>query len=134
MRERAGLTQKGMAIKFNIPQKTIENWEQGVSECPKYVLELIKYKMFKEEMIMNTKINYRWTQRYDQNIPDNNFEATSDCIVTDGIYDFEEYLKDRDINYEVEGNFYFVIDDEGERTGEAFWVTSEEPTDEDLHD
>lgn len=128
------MTQKEMASKFHIPQKTIENWEQGVSECPKYVEELIQYKMFKEEMIMNKKITFRYTSKYNQNIPDNNFEATAADIITDGIYDFQDYLKDRDIEFEIEGDFYFVTDEEGKRTGEAFWIIKEEDTEEDLRE
>lgn len=82
---------------------------------------------------MNNKITFRFTARYDESQPDNNFEATADCIVTDGQYDFSDFLSDRDVNFENEGNYYFVIDDDGERTGEAYWITREEPTDEDLH-
>ena len=33
---------------FNIPYRTIQNWEAGTRQCPEYVVELIKYKLEKE--------------------------------------------------------------------------------------
>lgn len=136
LRVRARLTQQGMAIKFGIPKKTIENWEQGVSSCPNYVEDLIKYKMFKEGMIVNNKITYRYTNRYDDSVPDNNFETGSDCIVTDGVYDFKDFLSDRGVEFEEDSDCdgLFWVTEYGERTGEAFMIIKEEPTDEDLHD
>lgn len=45
----------GMSIQefsdyFNIPRRTIENWEGGQRKPPVYVVELIKYKIDKEEL------------------------------------------------------------------------------------
>ena len=136
LRVRAGLTQQGMAIKFGIPKKTIENWEQGVSSCPNYVEDLIKYKMFKEGMIVNNKITYRHTSRYDNSLPDNNFETEAMNIVTDGVYDFKDFLSDRGVEFEEDSDCdgLFWVTEYGERTGEAYMVIKEEPTDEDLHD
>ncbi len=46
----AGLTQAEMSEKFEIPKRTIENWEAGKRKCPVYVEKLIVEKL--EEIIM----------------------------------------------------------------------------------
>lgn len=51
LRKASGMTQKAFADYFNIPKRTIENWEQGVNEVPKYLIELIEYKLKKEKEI-----------------------------------------------------------------------------------
>lgn len=82
---------------------------------------------------MNKKITYRFSTHFDINQPDWNLDSESSYIVTDGVYDFADYLRDVDVDFEVEDNrFYFVIDDEGERTGECYVITSEEDTNEEL--
>lgn len=40
-RDKAGLTQAEMSEKLNIPKRTIENWESGVTVPPTYVAELV---------------------------------------------------------------------------------------------
>ena len=42
MRALLGLTQVAFSEKYNIPKRTIENWETGKRECPQYVLELLE--------------------------------------------------------------------------------------------
>ena len=69
----------------------------------------------------NTKITYRWN--------DNN---ETDYIVTDGVYDFGDWLNDNGVTYEQDGDVYYVLDDYGKRTGETYTVISEEPTDDEL--
>lgn len=49
-RMRAGLTQAEMSERFEIPKRTIENWETGKRKCPVYVEKLIVEKL--EEIIM----------------------------------------------------------------------------------
>lgn len=48
LRNLAGMTQKGFAEYFGIPQRTVEDWERGVRVPPVYVLELIEYKLKSE--------------------------------------------------------------------------------------
>lgn len=50
LRIRTGMTQKEFAKYFNIPKRTIENWEGGQRTPPPYVVELIKYKIEKEKL------------------------------------------------------------------------------------
>ena len=51
LRKASGMTQKAFADYFNIPKRNIENWEQGVNEVPKYLIELIEYKLLNERII-----------------------------------------------------------------------------------
>lgn len=55
LRKASGMTQKAFAAYFDIPKRTIENWEQGVNEVPKYLLELIEYKLINEKIISNNR-------------------------------------------------------------------------------
>ena len=34
---------------FNIPYRTVQNWELGTRKCPDYVLELMAYKLENEK-------------------------------------------------------------------------------------
>lgn len=131
MRTRLDWNQQYFADYFGIPKRRIEDWEQGVSRCPKYVIDLIEYKLKKEGLIVNNKITFVWARNYDQSQPNNGFGEETDSIVTDGVYDFEDWLSDNDVPFEEEDGVYFVIDEDDERTGEAYMVVSEEPTDED---
>ena len=80
----------------------------------------------------NVKYTFRWTEREDYSIPDNNYTPTADSIVCKPPYNFGHYLSDNGIPYEQEGDTYYVVNDYGERTGEAYWIISEEETDEDI--
>lgn len=42
MRELLGLTQSQFAEKYEIPKRSIENWEGGQRKCPEYVLKLLE--------------------------------------------------------------------------------------------
>lgn len=41
IRRRSGLSQAKFAEKYDIPKRTLENWEQGSRECPEYVYNLL---------------------------------------------------------------------------------------------
>lgn len=46
------MSQKAFAEYFNIPVRTLQDWEANKRVPPVYVTELIKYKLEKENMIM----------------------------------------------------------------------------------
>lgn len=50
LRRRSRMTQKEFAEYFKIPKRTIENWEAGVNKCPLYLLELMEYKLIREDI------------------------------------------------------------------------------------
>jgi hypothetical protein len=84
---------------------------------------------------MNTKITFVSTSEYNDSIPNNNFPEETEYIITDGVYDFEDYLRDNGVNFEEDENtegFYWVLDDDDKRTGAAFMILKIEDTDEDL--
>ena len=51
MRQASGMTQKAIAEYFEIPKRTIEDWERGVRKCPEYLLKLVEYKLTNEGKI-----------------------------------------------------------------------------------
>lgn len=38
----AGLSLRGLARRFDIPQRTMENWSAGARSCPPYVLRMMQ--------------------------------------------------------------------------------------------
>ncbi len=80
----------------------------------------------------NIKILYKWTYDYNESEPDNGFLAETDYIVTDGVYGFGDYLLDRGVQFENEDDIYYVVDDDGDRTGEAFMIVGESATNEEI--
>ena len=51
LRNQTGLSQKKFGDYFGIPLRTIQNWEAGVSECNKYIIDLLEYKLRNEGKI-----------------------------------------------------------------------------------
>ena len=49
LRKASGMTQKEFATYFNIPLRSIENWEAGVRNCNQYLVDLMHYKLQKEK-------------------------------------------------------------------------------------
>lgn len=52
MRTQTNMTQKEFGEYFNIPVRTLQDWEAGRRTPPVYVVELIKYKTEKERLGM----------------------------------------------------------------------------------
>lgn len=52
LRITTGMAQKAFAEYFNIPVRTIQDWESGRRTPPDYVVELIKYKLSMEGIIV----------------------------------------------------------------------------------
>ena len=51
LRTKSGMTQQAFADYFGIPKRTIEDWEGNRRKCADYLLNLIQYKLEKENMI-----------------------------------------------------------------------------------
>ena len=51
MRNLSGMTQKNFSEYFGIPMRTIQDWENNRRQCPDYTLDLIQYKLEKENLI-----------------------------------------------------------------------------------
>jgi len=51
MRLLTGMSQAKFGEYFGIPKRTIENWEANINKCPAYLIDLIEYKLKKENLI-----------------------------------------------------------------------------------
>ena len=45
LRELSGMNKTEFAKYFNIPYRSVQNWELGLRPCPPYLLELMEYKL-----------------------------------------------------------------------------------------
>lgn len=51
LREGSGMNKKQFAEYFEIPYRTIQDWELGNRECKDYIIALMEYKLINEGMI-----------------------------------------------------------------------------------
>lgn len=56
LRLSTGMTQTEFGEYLNIPMRTIQNWEGRQRNCPKYVIELIEYKLEKEDIMTTNEL------------------------------------------------------------------------------
>ena len=52
LRESSGMNMKEFSEYFNIPYRTIQNWDAVRRQCPEYLLELMEYKLLNENKII----------------------------------------------------------------------------------
>lgn len=50
VREHSGMNMTDFGKYFNIPFRTVQNWELGKRKCPDYLLELMEYKLKNEKV------------------------------------------------------------------------------------
>lgn len=51
IRQSTGLSQQKFGDLLNIPKRTLQDWEQGLRQCPEYVVELIAYRVKHDKSI-----------------------------------------------------------------------------------
>lgn len=51
LREKSRMSRTDFSIYFNIPYRTIQNWDLEVRSCPTYIVELMQYKLKKEGLL-----------------------------------------------------------------------------------
>ena len=49
LRKKTGLSQSKFSAKLGIPVRTLQQWEQGISAPPEYVVRMMAYIMLLEE-------------------------------------------------------------------------------------
>ena len=49
LRKKTGLSQSKFSAKFEIPVRTLQQWEQGISAPPEYLIRMMAYIMLLEE-------------------------------------------------------------------------------------
>lgn len=51
LRELSGMNKTEFGQYFDLPYRTLQNWEYGERNCPVYLLKLMEYKLRKEGII-----------------------------------------------------------------------------------
>lgn len=51
IRQSTGLSQQKFGDLLGIPKRTLQDWEQGIRQCPPYVAELIAYRVEHDKSI-----------------------------------------------------------------------------------
>ena len=51
LRTRAEMSRKQFTEYFGIPYRTVQDWELDNRKCPEYLVELMEYKLTKENLI-----------------------------------------------------------------------------------
>ena len=51
IRQASGMSLKQFSEYFNIHYRTMQHWEYGERKCPEYLLDLMLYKLQKEEIV-----------------------------------------------------------------------------------
>ena len=49
LRESSGMSKKRFSEFFEIPYRTVQNWDAGINKCPDYLLNLMEYKLNHEK-------------------------------------------------------------------------------------
>ena len=49
LRKKTGLSQSKFSAKFGIPVRTLQQWEQGISAPPEYLVRMMAYIMLLED-------------------------------------------------------------------------------------
>ena len=49
LRKKSGLSQSKFSAKFGIPVRTLQQWEQGISAPPEYLVKMMAYIMQVED-------------------------------------------------------------------------------------
>ena len=57
LREASGMNLKQFSDYFNIPYRTIQNWEGERRQCPEYLMDLMEYKLINENKVTKTILN-----------------------------------------------------------------------------
>ena len=79
------MSQKAFADYFNIPVRTLQDWEAGKRTPPVYVVELIKYKIEKERLGMLRLVEKN--------------HGEEKVLMEGYLHDIVQYLKDNDKIY-----------------------------------
>lgn len=51
LRAQTNMSMKQFAEYFDIPYRTVQNWESNTRSCPEYLARLMEYKLIKEGLI-----------------------------------------------------------------------------------
>lgn len=74
-------------------------------------------------------VNYMWTLNEDLGRSNNNYDEEIQTVqFDDDDFTFGEYLQNKQIDFEHDevSDTYYILNDEGERSGEAYHIIDEE--------
>ena len=57
LRKESGLKRKAFAEKFDIPYRTLQDWELGNRKMPEYLLRLMAYRVRTEELVRANRMD-----------------------------------------------------------------------------
>ena len=57
LRESTGMNRKEFCEYFEIPYRTVTEWERGTRKMPDYVLRLLAYKVKMDDLIVKEDVN-----------------------------------------------------------------------------
>ena len=100
LRQASGMSQTKFAEYFNIPRRTVQNWELGTNKCPEYLLDLMEYKLNNEKKMTKEDVV--------KIIKEHNYEMM--C------HEWCAYIKD-----ETTGQEYIVTLNEDDEN-EIYWI------------
>lgn len=94
---------------FKIPYRTVQNWENGSRTPPKYIIDLMEYKLISEKIIEkeDKKMNKKYTIYKDQQEITIK-KHTGDILTKDEI--FNAYFNDLNDTYQKEIAKYDTIE------------------------
>ncbi len=110
IRAATGLSQRAFAEKLNIPQRTVENWEQGVNSPPDYVIALI-YSAVRKDESMGSDMTIADVMRLEK-LRDGLIEASKNGYIEfdkASINDLDQIMYDKN-RYTAAGGYKIVLD------------------------
>ena len=99
MRKELGETQCGFATRYNIPFRTIQNWESGTRKPPEYIIDLLEHQV-KEDLINRKTISLPPYNPQKQDLPKRSdfvgatswLKAVRECIDEPIVFALDEAL------------------------------------------
>ena len=99
LRNQLGDTQSEFSERYNIPFRTIQNWENGVRKPPEYILDLLKQRI-KEDLVNRRSSVLPKYNSNKKNLPNRKdyvgslswLSAVRDCLGEDVVFALDEAL------------------------------------------
>lgn len=99
LRRQLGATQSEFARRYNIPFRTVQNWETGIRKPPAYILELLEQRI-REDLVNKRTVNLPSYDASKKSLPKRRdypvsltwLKAVSDCIGNNVVFALDEAL------------------------------------------
>ena len=99
LRRQLGATQSEFARRYNIPFRTVQNWETGIRKPPAYILELLEQRI-REDLVNRRTVSLPSYDASKKSLPKRRdylgsltwLKAVSDCIGNNVVFALDEAL------------------------------------------